>query len=254
MFFRKSAPDQLSQVAPWYEDFINIIRNIRTRSELCNDILKWIVKVLHAKNASLLTLDENTSSQELSFKVQASVGGEPLQSTLKATDSFVVFLRKHRQILNKQQMLTDPKWVDVRVAASRYFSLFQVDYVLPLWVEQKFIGMINLSLAQSHGPSDLMPFLASLAALCLEHAEFYQSLAKQNAENQAMARHKVGLQHSIEQEMVQPLDDLTRLLGQLLNEAAGPINGDQKRYLEMIADGVSSVRENVDLLLKGATL
>lgn len=235
MFFKKTKQDSqnLLQMLRTYVRELSSIVHIK---ELFKSLVRTLVQVSQAQNGSLWLLDEN--HQQLALR--ESVGGDPLFLQYRLSDPFVNFLGQTEKVITKHELVKNPALIDVKESGLRFFTALSAEVVFPLVAEQKFIGALALGpqkggLAFSSESMELLEILTIMAAISIDNAILYESLAKQNLKLSEVAKLKTQFVSTITHELQTPLNGILGLTEVLLDsEAAGSLNEDQKRYLQMV--------------------
>ena len=188
------------------------------------------------------------------FVIQESSGGDPLVCQIKAQDSVIVFLRQQRGYLLKSALANDPKFIDIRTAGLRLMTGVGAEVVFPMWAEEKLIGLMNVGSREgnqsySEPLLELLSTMVSMASLSVNNALLYQELSRQNAQLAEITKLKQQFTSNITHELRTPLHGILGLTSILLEQSLGELNGDQKRYLEMIQASGQNLLEVVDKIL-----
>lgn len=229
---RNNSPEMLSMLRTYVQELSSIVHI----KELFKSLVKTLVQVSQAQNGSLWLLDEENKQLEL----RESVGGDPLFLQYRLSDPFVNYLGQTERLLTKHDLVKNPALIDVKESGLRFFTALSAEVVFPLVAEKRFIGALALG-PQAGGKAweseltQLLEILVIMASISIDNAVLYDSLAKQNLKLSDVAKLKTQFVSTITHELQTPLNGILGLSEILLDsEAGGPLNEDQKRYLQMI--------------------
>ncbi|MEE8390764.1 MAG: GAF domain-containing protein, partial [Anaerolineae bacterium] len=128
---------------------------------------------------------------------------------------------------------------------------------VPLTLQQRVIGTLTVDSDQTDAFSEsderLLTIAATQAAIAIENARLYASL-EQRAQNLAEAyaelkqadRLKGEIVRNVSHELRMPLTFVKSYVSLLLDEGAGPLNAEQKEYLEIVARKIDVVTQLVN--------
>lgn len=219
--------------------------------ELLKRMLKTLLEIAEAPGGSIWLIEEGSHALAL----RESFGGEPLLLEFKTSDSFVNFLGQTRSKISRTQLFKDPQYIDIREAGVKFLTSVQGEWIFPLCVEQRFLGVWVLAPRADGRPysqevQEFLSVLTTLGAFAVDNALNYDSLAKQNLKLSEMAKLKTDFVSTISHELSTPLNGILGLSEVLLNpETGGPLTDDQRRYLQMIQSAGEELSEIVGQVL-----
>lgn len=237
----------------WRDVFIKYgsrLASLNNHEEVYKTLLLTMVEVSHAEGASILLFDPNLQQ----FTLKEHLGPTPLAFSLSANHPLILWLRRDGHPLSRQQLVQDPKHVDLRSSALTFYSEWNSDIAFPLIVEKKFLGIFNLgpkSQNKSYDPDDLELFttLIGLGSVFIENSNFYDTLLKQNIKLSEVARLKTQFVSNITHELRTPLHGILGLADVLLEDSEKILNDNYRRYLEMMKNSGQALLEMVDHIL-----
>ena len=229
--------------------FTKGLSSITPLKDLLKRLLKALVEIAEAPGGSVWLIEENA------LALREAYGGEPLLLGFKVSDAFINYLGQTRNKISRAQLLKDPQLIDIRESGVKFFTSVQGDWIFPLNVEQRFLGVWVLAPRTDGQPysGELLEFLAvltNLGSIAVDNALNYDSLAKQNLKLSEMAKLKTDFVSTISHELSTPLNGILGLTEVLLNpETGGELTDDQKRYLQMIQSAGEELSEIVSQVL-----
>ncbi len=244
MFFRKN--HDYSLMVAQMQRFSELLWSIRDTKKLQVNILRSFRDMSDARSANLLLYDPRSGC----FEVKESLQGEPLQQRLGKDDKVLLFIQKSNQPILKSEVLNSQAYIDIRHHVLAYFSAFQADLIVPLWFEQKLLGMINLGMdiiQKDFGEKMiLLQLMAGMTCVALDHAGIYAQLT----EHKNQLQHSNEIKNYYEQQLKPDLNTgvkgIMSLLELLMSENVGPLTVDQRRYLEMVQGACGGLLELAD--------
>ncbi len=131
---------------------------------------------------------------------------------------------------------------------------------VPLSIKQRVIGTLTVDSDQpnafSAADERLLTIAATQVAIAIENARLYASL-EQRAQNLAQAYAELKIADRLKDELVQnvshelrtPLTFLKGYVELLLEEEAGPLNAEQKKYLEILSEKTDTLTQLVNNIM-----
>ena len=131
---------------------------------------------------------------------------------------------------------------------------------VPLTLQQRVIGTLTVDSDQANAfsPSDerLLTIAATQAAIAIENARLYASLeqralnlAEAYAELKQADRVKDEISQNVSHELRTPLTFVKSYVELLLDESAGPLNAEQREYLDIVAEKTNVVTRLVSNIM-----
>lgn len=241
MFFRKN--HDYSLMLAQMQRFSELLWSIRDTKKLQINILRSFRDMCDARSANLLLYDQRSGC----FEVKESLQGEPLQQKLNKDDKVLLFIQKNNQPILKSEILNSQAYVDIRNNILAYFSAFQADLIVPLWFEQKLLGMINLgvdSLQKDLGEKlMLMQLMAGMTCVALDHAGIYAQLIEKKHQLQHCDEQNKYYEQQLKPDLNTSMKGILSLLELVMSENTGPLTVDQRRYLEMVQGACGGLLE-----------
>jgi signal transduction histidine kinase len=225
------------------------LSSITPLKDLLKRLLKTLLEIAEAPGGSIWLIEAEA------LALREAVGGEPLQLEFKSSDPFVNYLGQTRCVLSRDQLFKDPQFIDIRDSGVKFLTSVHGEWIFPLCVEQRYLGALVLSPridGRSYSPElrEFLEVLTTMGAIAVDNALHYDSLAKQNLKLSEIAKLKTDFVSTISHELSTPLNGILGLTEVLLNpETGGPLNDDQRRYLQMIQSAGEELSEIVSQVL-----
>lgn len=250
MIFKKKGLNQ-APLLRTLRHFTREICSIIHIKDLLKGLLKAQLDIAEGVHGSLWLCQEKEKSLEL----RESLGGDPLVLKFNLGDPFVNFLSQTRGVFTKRQLVRDANQIDIKEAGLKFMTAINGEVLFPLVAEKKFIGLLVLGPRRDGKPYspellELIEILSALGAVSIDNALLYDSLSKQNLKLSEIAKLKTQFVSTVTHELSTPLNGILGLTEVLLNpDTSGPLNDDQKRYLQMIQSASQELHEMVEQII-----
>lgn len=126
----------LSQVI---KQFTEELTHLKTLEDLAHHILQTIQKTVYPQDVNLMLWDEG-GSECMIFDVD----GKAVKINCGKHDVFFRFLGTYREVVLAEYVEIDPRLESVRNGARSYFGESNAQVCIPIALDEKLIGMINL--------------------------------------------------------------------------------------------------------------
>jgi signal transduction histidine kinase len=215
------------------QEITDAISDHPNQTGILNSIVSIVARSLKADLCAFLLLDEDTAelvTQPGAFGVNNDEGSL-YRISLQNEDASSV-----RVFCTGKPFITGDAQNDPQVIA-QYARLWKCHslMVVPLSVEGRTIGVMRVgSFERDHFTPDHLAFMrviAEEAAVLVESAVLSQKLAEKNLELSQLHSMKDDFVSTVSHEFKTPLTSIKGFLSVLLEEEAGPLNKDQKRFL-----------------------
>ena len=221
---------------------------IQNYQDLYPALLTTTTQVLGCEGASLLICD-----QEEKFQVKASIGSKPLGFDASGRELFFQKLSKKRVAVTKRMLLTHPEWNDVKSMGLQYCVQFYSEACVPLFVEDRFFGILNVSRRFKREfdrkAREMLELLATQFSIALQNAMLYETLLRQNNRLQETGKLKAQLLANVSHELRTPLTSIIGLSELLSEEIDGDLNHEQHDHVVNIRGSGIKLLETVNALL-----
>lgn len=219
-------------------------------SESISEILNSILGVVGARSGSLFL---HQSSSNL-FLLQKWVGDKPLNVSVAGDFEFISYLKQVQTVLFKDEVLKEPRYIDVRAAGIHYFTQLSCVTVVPLFIKSHCLGLLNVGrLIDNRAPSDEERNLLLLLGYWLSHnisnTRLYDEVKTQNKKMAELTHLKNELMSNVTHELRTPLNGIMGLTQLILDGSDGELSVDQSRHLQMIKSAGESLLEIVNNIL-----
>lgn len=226
------------------------LESLDRASETVYEILKSVLDVVGAQSGSLYTYQPRAHL----FVLQKWVGERPLSLSVAGDFEFLSFLKQTGSPLMKEEVLNEPRYLDLRPAGVHYFTQLSCMIAVPLLVKGAWAGVLNIgrSIGGRQNDRELRELLITLGLWLGHHvssALLYEEVRATNRKLKEITELKNQLMANVTHELRTPLNGILGLTGLILEGADGPVTEDQKRHLEMIKAGADSLREIVENIL-----
>lgn len=225
-------------------------QNLNLGAENFEKMLQMILNVVGADGGSFFLYQPE---QDL-FVQKTWVGQKPLIVSIKGEFEFIHFLEEIQDVIFKDEFLKDRRYLDIRSAAVHYFTQLSCVAVIPLFVRENWVGLLNLGRGvkkKSYCDADrtLLPLLGQWLAYHLSNCLLLVEVQQKNKKLEEMTELKNQLMANVTHELRTPLNGILGLAELIEEEADGPVNEDQKRHLGMMRSAAESLLEIINNIL-----
>src|SRR3989338_3482528 len=243
---RKKAHHDFEQI---FKKLMFQLETLDRASESIGEILDSILNIAGTRSGSLFL---HQASANL-FVLQKWTGERPLNVSVAGDHEFINYLNQTQGVLFKDEVLRENRFVDIRAAGIHYFTQLSCVTVVPLFIRNKCVGLLNLGRLEDRkgGEEDknLLLLLGYWLAHNISNTQLYGELKSRNIRLSEMTQLKNELMTNVTHELRTPLNGILGLTGLIIEGSDGPLTEDQKRHLEMIKAGGESLLEIVNNML-----
>ncbi len=231
-----------------FQEYLERFNAITDRAELYPAILAAACKIVGASGASLVIRDCRDK-----FQMKASCGLKPFSFDLEEVRPFLNWLEESRQIVTRKDFVSDKGFAAMKSDGIRYCVQFNAEACVPLYVNDRLYGVINLG-ERSKGnydseTRDLLKLLAVQFATTIHNANLYQALIKQNQDLQETSKLKTQLLANLSHELRTPLTTIIGLAEIIAEGGDGSVNEEQSAHLRLIMESGMRLFETVTAML-----
>lgn len=231
-----------------FQEYLERFNAITDRRELYPAILAAACRIMQASGASLIVRDARDR-----FQIKASVGLKPFSFDVEEVRTFLTWLQGHRRTVARQDFVDQRGLARIKSEAIRYCVQFNAEACVPLFINDRLYGVINLGAREAGGydaeARDLLELLAVQFATAIHNANLYQALIKQNQGLQEASLLKSQLLANLSHELRTPLTGIIGLSELLAEGGSGPVNEEQMRQLSTIRQSGVRLLDTVTAML-----
>lgn len=250
MLFKKRTSNDLNLLET-LRAFSKEINSIVSLKELLKNLLRHFVEIAHAQTGSFWMLEKDIKA----LVVRESIGGDPLILQFSTKDPFLNYLGQTSRVVTQEFLVKNPALIDVKEAGLNFMTSVNAGVVFPMMVDNHFIGILALGNRRnkelySTEELDLLSVLVAMGTISIHNAILYDSMAKQNLKLSEIAKLKTQFVSTITHELSTPLNGILGLAEILNNpDTSGPLNDDQRRYVQMIRSAAEELSDMVNQIL-----
>jgi len=221
---------------------------IKDRRELYPAILSSTCRILSASGASLIVRDVKDR-----FQMKATHGLKPFSFSVDDVRPFLDWLERHRQIVTRRDLVHSRGCAEIKSEGLCYFVQFNCEAALPLFVNDRLYGVINLGSRSrgSYDPEtrDLLKLMAVQFATAIHNATLYQALVRQNLNLQEASNFKTRLLANLSHELRTPLSSIIGLSELMAEGGDGQMTEEQVKHLSIIRQSGVRLLDTVTAML-----
>ena len=165
------------------ENFAKKLSLFLDSPNLLPTITGTIAETMHIDKVSLLLFDEKSGQ----YTIRHSNGLSDSHITFNREDPFTQFLQSYGEIVEKELLLMEPKFQQVRQAGLQLLNQLQAELVIPLIVQSGLIGVLGMGkkLSQEAYKTDDINLLSTIGqeiAVAVNNRLLYEGLEEVNKE------------------------------------------------------------------------
>lgn len=231
-----------------FTDHLYRLGTISDRRELYPAILSAARKIVGAQGASLIVRDVAGL-----FQIKATCGLKPFSFETDEIMPFLNWLEERHEIVTRKDLVSSKDCREIKGEGLSYFVQFDAEASLPLFVNDKLYGVINLSERDDGnydgGTRDILKLLSVQFATIIHNANLYQALIRQNQNLQEASRFKTQLLANLSHELRTPLSSIIGLSELMAEGGDGPLNDEQVSHLSLIRQSGMRLLDTVTAML-----
>lgn len=175
-FFQRRKSDLEEISSRFTEDLIHL----KGLNRLIQRIEDTIADTLYPQHIDIFIYNE----EKKNYKLANVISGSKEITDLKSEDQFLFWLAKHNKIAYREFIDIDPTYANVREKAKDYFSLTDAIVVIPLVLNEKLLGIINLgkkSNLKRYNAIDLhfLTILKNQSTIAISNSLLYENIEEQ---------------------------------------------------------------------------
>ena len=231
----------------------DILDRFHSPQDIYVQILKLTLDIAHAEGGSLIVKEED------GFSVRACIAGESFSFRGEETLSFIHWLKKHRRLMTRQDLLEKPELTSIKRGGLAYFVQFRAEVCLPLFIGGNLFGLINLGSPQGKAsyPRETLKILTWMGkqfAFVLKNAAMQETLSKQTLEIKELKELKHQMLANLSHELRTPLTGIIGFAELLMEGIDGTLNVSQKEYVREILGNSQNLIQILTTLIHLARL
>ena len=224
------------------------LNRIQDRRKLYPEILQMAMRTLKAESSSLLLKDHTGA-----FQVRSTAGIRPLTFEVSHAQLFLKALERHRHPVTRSALVEDQQWAAVKSEGLRFCVQFNCEMVIPLFLEERLVGILNLS-QRTHGrygrsSQHVLEILAAQCAMAIHNGSLYEELLSHRRHLEELATLKHQLLANVSHELRTPLTSIIGLSEMIAEGGDGPVNNEQIDHLVAIRHAGMKLLETLSLML-----
>lgn len=231
-----------------FGDCLERFNAISDRRELYPAILAATCKIVGSSGASLIVRDAQDR-----FQMKASHGLKPFSFNVEQVRPFLEWLERNRRIVTRYDLLRAKSCVAIKSDGLCYFVQFNCEATVPLFVNDRLYGIINLGerdRGEYDGETrDLLKLMAVHFATAIHNANLYQALLRQNISLQEASNFKTQLLANLSHELRTPLTSIIGLSELMAEGGDGSVNEEQLGHLRLIRQSGVRLLDTVTSML-----
>src|SRR3989338_2988737 len=121
------------------QKIFSILHKHSNSQDVYPQLLQIAIDAASADGGSLVIKEEDR------YAVKEAIGWESFSFRLEECLPFIYWLMRHKGLVTRQQILSDPHLAPVKKAGLAFFVQFQAEACLPLFVHDGLYGFITLN-------------------------------------------------------------------------------------------------------------
>ncbi len=231
-----------------FGEYLERFNAISDRRELYPAILSSTCRILGASGASLIVRDVHDR-----FQMKAAYGLKPFSFGVDEVRPFLDWIEKRRQIVTRRDLVHSKQRAGIKSEGLYYFVQLNCEAAVPLFVNDRLYGVINLG-GRSRGgydaeTRDLLKLMAVHFATAIHNATLYQALLRQNQKLQDASNFKTQLLANLSHELRTPLSSIIGLSELMAEGGDGQVNEEQVKHLSLIRQSGVRLLDTVTAML-----
>ena len=175
-FFQRRKTDLEAISSRFIEDLVHL----KNLNQLIQRIEDTIADSLYPQQINIFIFNEETQS----YKLVNQVRSVSAISELDSEDPFLRWLSHNDQIVYREFVDIDPQYDSIRVEAHRFFKQSNAQVVIPLMLNEKLLGMINLARKASlkrYGAAEMhfLEVLKNQSTIAISNSLLYENIEQQ---------------------------------------------------------------------------
>ncbi|MEI8175647.1 MAG: ATP-binding protein, partial [Candidatus Omnitrophota bacterium] len=164
--------------------FIEDLVHLKGLNQLIHRIDTTIADTFYPQLLDIFIYNESQRSFKLLNKTLPGNGGKPDITSLSLEYKFLLWLTKHNKVAHREFVDIDPAYTFVKSAATDYFSRTGAVIVIPLVLNDKMLGYINLgkkaNLRRYSGAEfQFLTTMKSQATIAISNSLLYENIEEQ---------------------------------------------------------------------------
>ncbi len=167
------------------EKFAKKISLFLDSPDLLRTVTSTIAETIHIDKVNLMLFDEKLDR----YAIRESQGLSNINVTFEKNSPFVAFLQTYGNIVEKELLIVEPKFKDVKPDGLKIMELLEVELIIPLIVQRGLIGILSLGKKLSGEgykieDINLLSTAGQEIAVAVNNYLLYEGLEKTNRELQ----------------------------------------------------------------------
>ena len=200
----------------FFAGFVKKLGRLISLRKLLATIVNVTADTMHIDKVSIALIDENSKE----YAVKESRGLINSSVRLDVKNPFFDWLRSYGELIEKEQIKINPLYKNIKSHGIEIFTKLEAEICIPLIVEHKMIGLINLNKKISGDiykkeDLELLSTLGKQAAMSINNALSYNSLKVRSEQLEALSGAGQAIASSLNLETILAtiLDQIKDILG-----------------------------------------
>lgn len=230
-----------------------ILHKFSNPHDIYPQLLKIAMETADTDGGSLVIRDGDK------YTVRECLGWESFAFRMEECLPFIYWLRRHREVVTRRQLLSDAYYAPIKKAGLAFFVQFQAEACLPLFVHGTLYGFINLGSRRGKqtyhkAVFKVMSWLATQFALVLQNVELKGQLLHQQGELKQFEALKNQMLANLSHELRTPLTSVIGFAELLEAGVDGTLNDAQRSHVKSILESGNKLLKILSTLIDLARL
>ncbi len=235
----------LSQIE---RQFTEDLVHLKGFDKLIRHIENIIKDTLYPQNVDIFIYNNEDKKK---YKLVNKIDKSEKIVELKSDDQFLLWLAKNDSLAYRQFIEIDPRYASIREKAENYFNLTKAIVVVPLVLNEKLVGVVNLGRKANLRRYSALDFSLLTALKNQSAIAISNSLVYENIENQVRQRTKQLVEVQKQLIHAEKLATVGTLAGGVAHEINNPLTAILTNVQMLLADSFiedESDRESLQLI------
>lgn len=192
------------------------------------------------------------------WELARCAGGRPMSCQMEMADPFLAWLQKNPKMVSRRALVEDARCVGIKGPGLQYCVQFHANWIIPLVLGQKLMGVINLGHPEDGAliPPEAAPIIERLRpvlALSIHDAQLQERMGSQQEVLGNHQRLKSQLLSNLSHELRTPIHTIIGL-ADIVKEGTLPDGATTTQYAGMIGDAGRRLMDTLSTMIDLAKL